>query len=137
MKITGIAERFAVFFRPDGTLCDRTILSHPGEYENFVLWRNPEYDPGVCISGLVVFSDNLGLVGNANKNLLIETHFGSLEPPWEALPPDAIESFLRDLCEDPDLALVEIVQGISVGTGKAYWQFRCHEGTGKKRRQKD
>jgi len=120
----GVAGSMVAFFRPDGSPCKKTIRTHPDSYEKFILWssglsawRSPEESRGVA------YTDFLHMLLGREGSSVVEKHFGDKNPAWEKIPPYEIEAFLRDLVGDPNLELLEIVQGVSRQTRKPYWKF--------------
>lgn len=93
----------------------RTKASHPYSYDPFTIWRGKGTADGS------VYTDRLFSWGPEKHDRLCEKHFGDSGQHWAGRAPEAIEAFLRDYLEAPQLQVCEIHEHCNVGNGFPCW----------------
>jgi hypothetical protein len=94
----------------------RTKLTHPYNYDPFVIWDNGEKADGT------VYSDRLLQWDWDKHNDLCEKHFGNKGQYWNRRDPKKIEAFLCDYFGEP-VMLTMIEEHCNQATGYPCWRF--------------
>lgn len=113
---------WGVYLNQDGKPIEKTPLSHPYNYESFVVWQKEGFD---CKGEFVgaVYSDRLFQWDTKKHDELCMKHFGNRGQYWDKREPEKIEAFLRDYWERPDTELLMVMQGCNQATGYPVWIF--------------
>lgn len=107
------------YYDEKGQMLERTPLSHPYNYESFVLWR--KMDAADVVAKGVVYTDRLFQWDPKKYNELCRKHFGNEAQLWDEREPEKIEVFLRDYMDNPDLVLTMVMQGCNQASGFPLW----------------
>lgn len=95
----------------------RTKATHPYNYDPFTMWRGQgEPDGGV-------YTDRLLQWDYEKHNRLCLKHFGNQGQYWADRDTDAIQAFLRDYLDAPELVLCEVQEQCNQSTGYPVWYF--------------
>lgn len=97
----------------------RTKISHPYNYDDFVLWRGGENKE----ANGSAYSDRLFQWDPKKHDRLCMKHFGDKGQYWDNRDIQKIEAFLRDYNDDPKLKLIYIMQCCNQATGYPCWCF--------------
>jgi hypothetical protein len=103
-----------------GNPVERTKQQYPYSYSPFVTWRKPGLK-GRGEHG--VYSDRLLQWDFDKHDSLCQKHFGDKAQMWYSRAPAAIEAFLRDYFNKPELELQLVMEGCNVGNGYPVWVF--------------
>jgi hypothetical protein len=95
----------------------RTPLTHPYNYDPFVIWENGEK------STSTVYSDRMHGWDYAKYNECSTKVFGDNGQLFDKRDPIDIERFLRLYFDRPDLILCCITQHCNQSTGYPLWRF--------------
>jgi hypothetical protein len=100
-----------------GNPVERTKEMYPYSYDGFVIWRTEGK------ANDTIYSDRLLQWDFAKHDRLCMKHFGNKGQYWSDRPPEKIEAFLRDWCDNPKLKLIFIMQYCNVSSGFPCWRF--------------
>jgi len=107
-------EGHALFNMAEGK---KTPLTHPYNYDPFVIWENGEENNSS------VYSDRM-LQWDWNKfNECAKKVFGNEGQIFYDRDPEDIEKFLRLYFDEPNLILCRITQHCNQSTGYPLWRF--------------
>lgn len=114
-----------------GKPVDRTPITHPYQYNSFIVYRNGENDE----VDHTIYSDHLykfshGEDSYEHYNRMTMKHFRDVSQQWHLSDrsPDEIEEFLKDYFNKPNLKLVYMMQGCHQMSGYPIWSFHVHIG---------
>jgi hypothetical protein len=100
-----------------GNPVKRTKFEYPYSYDGFVTYRNGENSEANC----TLYSDRM--IREKEYRELSKKHFGNEGQMFFDRSPKKIEEFLRDLCEDPELKLIFVMEYCNVSNGYPLWRF--------------
>ena len=105
----------------NGTL--KTKQSHPYSYHPITqfIGKLPE---GQRVE--TSWSDRLFQQDSEKFRALQQKHFGNTSDYWEQRTSGAIEGFLRDYLDSPELVLVKVVEECNAANGYPYWVFQYY-----------
>lgn len=95
----------------------RTKMTHPYSYDPFTMWRGPDEPDGS------VYTDRLFQWDHEKHDRLCMKHFGNKGQYWDHRDTDAIQAFLRDYLDAPNLVLCEVQEHCNQATGYPCWCF--------------
>lgn len=102
----------------------RTPFTHPYNYDPFPTFICENYSQyATNISRSTIYSDRLRQWDWDKYNELCRKHFGDEGHYWDQRKPEAIEAFLRDWTDNPNLKLLMIEQQCNHATGYPLWRF--------------
>lgn len=101
---------------PDGDPIIRTPLTHPYNYDAFVLWDNGHPARNT------VYSDRLYQWDADKHNALCEKHFNSRGQYWNKRDPKTIEAFLCDYLGE-NIELCRVSEYCNPSNGYPCWRF--------------
>ena len=107
------------YFDEYGKPCKKTKMTHPYNYDAFVIWESVNKDK----ANNTIYTDNLLHWDYDKHNKLCEKHFGNKGQLWADRKPEKIEKFLRDWTEDEKLELVRVMEHCNQATGYPLWRF--------------
>lgn len=93
----------------------RTKAEHPYSYDPFTTWMGTETADGS------LYTDRLLGWGFEKHDRLCVKHFGNSSQYWGDREPQAIEAFLRDYLDAPNLVLCEIQEHCNHSNGSTCW----------------
>lgn len=95
----------------------RTKTTHPYNYDPFTIWLGPVKPDGG------VYSDRLFQWDHEKHDRLCMKHFGDKGQYWDRRDTGAIQAFLRDYLDAPELVLCEVQEYCNQATGYPCWYF--------------
>lgn len=106
----------------EGRPVERTKAVYPYSYSSFVVWRS---GPNKSIDH-AVYTDRLADWDRDKFRRLAQKHLGHHR--WDNAPAGEIQAFLREWNEDPELALIAVMEHCNVATGYPTWSLHFKEG---------
>ena len=107
-----------------GEPIDRTPVTHPYSFDDYILWTKPGLTRKKAIQGTgSAYSDRLFQWDPAKHDRLCKEHFGDRAQQWGNREPAKIEAFLRDYHDDPSITLTMIVASCNQSSGFPLWAF--------------
>lgn len=103
----------------NGTL--KTKWSHPYNYDPITQFIRHDYPEDERVDS--PYSDRMFRWQPERFRELQKKHFGNQGDYWDGRSPEAIEGFLKDYYNSPDLLLVKVVEYCNQSTGYPVWQF--------------
>lgn len=100
----------------------RTKLTHPYSYDPITTWTGNAKPDGS------VYTDRLFQWGPEKHDQLCIKHFGDRSQYWGSRSVSAIQAFLRDYLDAPELVLCEVQEHCNQATGYPCWflAYRKH-----------
>ena len=95
----------------------RSKLTHPYNYDPILQWKGSGEPTGT------VYTDRLLQWDYAKHNELCMKHFCDVSQYWDGRHPKAIEAFLRDYLDAPELVLCAITEHCNQATGFPLWRL--------------
>ena len=95
----------------------KTPLTHPYNYDPFVIWENEQKAEGS------VYSDRMLQWDYEQFNKSVKAVFGDTRQIFTGSTPEQIQELLRLYFEKPDLILCKITQHCNQSTGNPIWRF--------------
>ncbi len=102
-----------------GNNVERTPATHPYSYDGYVTWRGGKNEEVTS----TIYSDRLSQWDYKKTEELKMKHFGNKGDWFSQRRPKAIESFLRDYTENPNLKLIFIMEYCNQSSGYPLWRF--------------
>ncbi len=105
----------------DGNRVKRTKQEYPYSYDGFVLTR---YGKNSEINGCV-YSDRLNQWDYDLTSRLMKKHLDQHQG-WSGQSLEAIQSFLRERLDLPNLRLIVVMEWCNMASGYPLWSFHYH-----------
>lgn len=128
--VTHDGYRHNVLYNLDGNVVERTPLSHPYNYEEYVVWKSNDFQKDSHYSA--VYSDRLYQWDASKYDRCREEVFGEHSQSWDGKKPSDIERFLSIYLQTK-VKLQAIVKGCNAAYGSPYWVFFYEEDSNDKR----
>lgn len=109
--------RSGSYFEVDGA---KTKASHPYNYDPIMQFLADEHE---TLEGSTVYTDRLMQFDYEKANRLMQKHFGDTGHYWDKRAPEAIEAFMRDWNDDPELKLIAVIEYCNHATGYPTWRL--------------
>ena len=106
-----------------GNPVKRTRLTHPYNYDGFVLWRGGENGEATG----TIYTDRLIQWDFDKHDELCVKHFGNRGQYWDQREPEKIEAFLRDWTGCAELRLILVMQYCNQATGYPTWRLDYYQ----------
>lgn len=103
----------------NGNPVKRTPVSHPYNYDPYVIWKDESFDDKKCNG---VDSDRLFQWDSNKYNKCCNVVFGNTGQAWQNRKPQDIQKFLS-LYFEKEIKLTAIKQNCNVASGFPYWTF--------------